>query len=116
MKNILSAIILATAATAGFAQAAPSDQPYIWTAGEAGLIANPNYKSPVEAKSAFAKAGNVDRNQTLYIVGVGEASLIPNPAFSNLPTTINQALFKAGVGEVSLVELPALSAVVMAAK
>jgi hypothetical protein len=116
MKNILSAIILATAATAGFAQAAPSDQPYIWTVGEAGLIANPNYKAPVVSKSVMAQANSADRSQTLYIVGVGEASLIPNPAFSNLPTTINQALFKAGVGEVSLIELPAQTTVVMAAK
>jgi hypothetical protein len=61
MKNVISAIILATAAAAGTAQAASSDQPYIWTVGEAGLIANPNYKASVEARRTVAKANSADQ-------------------------------------------------------
>jgi hypothetical protein len=103
MKNILNTIIasaIVTIAAIGSAQAAtPADstQPYIWTSGELGLIANPAYKAP--------KAAMADRAAGIYIVGTGENGLTANKAFAKIANTPAAPLFKAGVGEVSLIEL-----------
>jgi hypothetical protein len=103
MKNILNTLIasaIVSVAAIGSAQAAtPADstQPYIWTSGELGLIANPAYKAPT--------ATMADRTPGIYLVGTGENGLIANKAFAKLAATPATPLFKAGVGEISLIDL-----------
>jgi hypothetical protein len=107
MKNILNTMIasaIVSIAAIGSAQAAtPTDstQPYIWTSGELGLVANPAYKAP---RSAMA-----DRTPGIYLVGIGENGLMPNKALEKIVSTPATPLFKAGVGEISLIQLPLVS-------
>ncbi len=115
MKNILNTMIasaIVSIAAIGSVQAAtPTDstQPYIWTSGELGLIANPAYKAP---RSAMA-----DRTAGIYLVGIGENDLVANKVFAAIANTQATPLFKAGVGEVSLIELkPATANMNVAAK
>ncbi len=96
MKNIIAATIIALSTiSAGSALANNSTQPYIWTNGEAGLIANPAYKV----------SGAADKSEGHYLVGVGENDLRANPKFAKLPNMMHTPLFKAGVGELSLIEI-----------
>jgi hypothetical protein len=103
MKNILHTMIASTIvsiAAIGSVQAAtPSEstQPYIWTSGELGLIANPAYKAPATTVA--------DRTPGIYLVGIGENGLVPNKALEKIAITPATPLFTAGVGEVSLIQL-----------
>jgi hypothetical protein len=93
-----TAALVATIAAANFgigAAYAVEGSPYIWTTGDAGLIANP----------AVKYNGPADKSTGLFAVGVGEQGLIANPAFKDLPTTQQQALFAVGVGEQGLVDI-----------
>jgi hypothetical protein len=98
MKNFFAATLVAVStvfAGGAFAAQDTSDQPYIWTQGEAGLIANPAYKSKAV----------VDKSEGFLIAGIGENDFKVNPKFASLPNMKHTALFKAGIGEVSLVEI-----------
>lgn len=107
MKNIIAASILAlSTVAAGSALANNTTQPYIWTNGEAGLIANPNFKG----------TGGPDFSEGHYLVGVGENGLRANPKFANLPNMEHVALFKAGIGEVSLIEITPAPTLMAASK
>jgi hypothetical protein len=115
MKNILNAVIasaIVSIATISSVQAATptnSTQPYIWTSGELGLVANPAYKATSSAAA--------DRTPGIYLVGVGENGLMPNKALEKIANTPATPLFKAGVGEVSLIPLqPVASKMTVAAK
>jgi hypothetical protein len=111
LNTIIASAILSVAAISSVHAATPADstQPYIWTSGELGLIANPAYKAP--------KATMADRTPGIYLVGIGENGLVANKAFANIATTPATPLFKAGVGEVSLIQLqPTTSNMTVAAK
>jgi hypothetical protein len=108
MKSFIATTLVTIAAIVGSVgtAAASSTQPYIWTNGEAGLIANPAYQ---------ATPSTPDKSAGLYIVGVGENGLVLNPAFAKLPNMKHQALFTVGVGEVGLIEIKN-APIVMASK
>lgn len=98
MKNFFATTLIAVStvfAGGAFAAQDTSNQPYIWTQGEAGLIANPAYKSKAV----------VDKSEGFLIAGIGENDFKVNPKFASLPDMKHTALFKAGVGEASLIEI-----------
>ncbi len=113
MKNTIaqsiitaSFVIASTVAASSAFAAQDSSQPYIWTNGEAGLIANPAYKSTAA----------VDKSEGIFLVGVGENGLRANPKFATLPNMMHTPLFKAGIGEVSLVEIKPAAVQMVASK
>lgn len=109
MKNFIATALVAVSTVfvgSAFATQDTSNQPYIWTQGEAGLVVNPAYKST----AAVAKSDG------FLLAGIGENDFKVNPKFSALPNMKHTPLFKAGVGEVSLVDIAPAAAMIVAMK